>query len=243
MFFGVLFRLPWIWTVTATYWIPITKSLQAAAYYKNMLSLSISDAVGTNIRTKSVRAAKQTTKSIMRRIDSFKGASPGSSRSLKPSHSTQSLRDISPRRTNRVLESLGGSVMHTSLRAVELSPSLSPPRQSRTRSSSSPRSASRLLFRLSPRLSPRVAPCSREGNNVKSSLELSLPPTLRLDSVDGGVGDALKEEDGGGDDAPGKSTDEGGVGGKAGRWVDAALQGKSTHAGGALTQMADALKE
>ena len=57
MFFGVLFRLPWIWTVTATYWIPITKSLQAAAYYKNMLSLSISDAVGTNIRTKSVRAA------------------------------------------------------------------------------------------------------------------------------------------------------------------------------------------
>jgi len=233
MFFGILLRLPWIWTVTATYWIPITKSLQAAAYYKNVLSLSISDAVGTNIRTGSASAAKQTTKSIIRRIDSFKGASPGSSPMIpkRSPHSTQSLRDISPRRTNRALESLGGSVMHTSLRAVEMSPSLSPQRQSRTRSSSSPRSPSRLLLRLSPRLSPRVAPCSPEGNNVTSSLELALPPTLHLDSV------------------------EGGVGGNADRWVDAALQETSTRAGGGsrklrmadgglqVTRMADALKE
>ena len=44
---------------------------------------------------------------------------------------------------------------------------------------------------------------------------------------------ALKEEDGG-DAAPGKSTVEGGVGGNAGRWVDAALQ--AGYANGGCTQ-------
>ena len=277
MFFGILLRLPWIWTVTATYWIPITKSLQAAAYYKNVLSLSISDAVGTNIRSGSVSAAKQTTKSIIRRIDSFKGAIPGSPR-RSPSSRTQSLRETG------AIESLGGSVMHTSLRqpvtfqhaepmtpsftrtstwSEPITPSLSPQRQSpRTGTWSSPRMSPRVspcslegtnsspqspsgLFlklspRMSPKMSPRVSPCppegvkfspkrsnyfcenSTEGNNLKSSLELTLPTRLRLDSAD---------------------SVEDGAGGNAETWDDAALQEKSKRAGGALARMAEALQK